>query len=144
MAVRWLNHLWREPHPATPDEIESLERQWGVRFPEEYKRVISNHQGMIPEPCVFDVCEGTDVFNTLLTVCEDEQWQAYSARRTFEALKPHVPTGIYPFADTPGGQYICFDYRTAPVQPKIVLVTVETDIYPIADGFSEFLDKLHD
>jgi hypothetical protein len=58
-----LNYLWQEPHPATPEEIESLERQWGFDFP----------------------------------------------RNT-------------------GGSS----------------VTVETDIYPIAASFSEFLDKLHD
>lgn len=59
-------------------------------------------------------------------------------------LKPHVPTGIFPFADTPGGQHICFDYRNTPAQPTIVLVTVEMDIYPIANSFSEFLEMMHD
>ncbi|WNG36058.1 SMI1/KNR4 family protein [Archangium violaceum] len=144
MTIRWLNYLWQEPHPATLDEIELLERQWDVQFPEEYKKVVSLHQGMTPEPCVFDVGRGTDVFNTLLTLCEDERWRVYSVRGTYQALKPHVPPGIYPFGDTPGGQYVCFDYRTTPKQPKIVLVTVETDIHPIADSFSDFLAMLHD
>jgi cell wall assembly regulator SMI1 len=144
MTVRWLGHLWQEPHPATPDEIGALEREWGVRFPDEYKKIVSNHQGMTPEAPVFDVDQGTDVFNTLLTLHEDESWQAYSMRGASEALEPHVPTGIFPFADTPGGQYICFDYRNTPAQPKIVLVTVEMDVYPIANSFSELLEKLHD
>jgi cell wall assembly regulator SMI1 len=144
MAVRWLGYLWQEPHPATPDEIGSLERDWGVQFPEDYKRLIAIHQGMTPEPPVFDVDKGTDVFNTLLTIHDDEKWQEYSARRVFEALKPHVPTGILPFADTPGGQFVCFDYRKTTAQPAVVLVTVEMDIYPIAESFSEFLKKLHD
>lgn len=144
MAVRWLSYLWQEPHPVTPEEIGSLEHDWGVRFPEEYKRIAAIHQGMTPEAPVFDVDKGTDVFNTLLTIQEDERWQAHSARRAFEALRPHVPTGIYPFADTPGGQYVCFDYRNTPAQPRIVLVTVEMDIHPIAGSFSEFLEKLHD
>ncbi|WP_160174377.1 SMI1/KNR4 family protein [Archangium violaceum] len=144
MTVRWMNYLWEEPHPATPDEIGVLEHEWDVLLPDEFKRIISTRQGMTPEFPVFDVDQGTDVFNTLLTIHEEEKWQEYSARRVFEALKPHVPTGIFPFADTPGGQYICFDYRNTPAQPTIVLVTVEMDIYPIANSFSEFLEMLHD
>ena len=144
MNIQWRNYLWREPHPVSPDAIGLLERQWGIRLPEEYKRVVSMHQGMTPEPCVFEVHEGSDVLNTLLTISEDERWMAYSVRSALETLKPHVPNGIYPFANTPGGQYVCFDYRASPEQPRIVLVTVEMDIHPIANSFSEFLDKLHD
>ncbi len=44
----------------------------------------------------------------------------------------------------PGGEYLCFDYRGSPEQPGIVLVTVEMDIYPIANSFREFLDGLHE
>jgi hypothetical protein len=59
-------------------------------------------------------------------------------------LKPHVPNGIFPFAETSGGESICFDYRANPTQPRIVLVTVETFIYPLAESLTEFLNKLHD
>ncbi|AKJ02779.1 Hypothetical protein AA314_04405 [Archangium gephyra] len=59
-------------------------------------------------------------------------------------MKPHTPLGVYPFALTGSGEYICFDYRDTPSQPGIVLITVEMDIYPVANSFSEFLEKLHD
>lgn len=65
-------------------------------------------------------------------------------RKNYEVLKPHIPKGIFPFAETPGGESICFDYRSSTTQPKIVLVTVETFIYPISDNLTDFLNGLHD
>lgn len=59
-------------------------------------------------------------------------------------LKPLVPTGIFPFGKTSGGEYLCFDYRAAPEQPKVVLVTVETTIKPVANSFADFMASLHD
>jgi hypothetical protein len=68
----------------------------------------------------------------------------YSLKRIYEVLKPHIPKGILPFAETPGGESICFDYRSDPTQPKVVLVTVEAFIYPIAESLTDLLNKLHE
>ncbi len=144
MPIQWVNYLWDEPHPASSHEIEQLEAQWRVRLPDEYKSVVATHQGMSPEPGVFNVGRGTNVFNVLLTVSQTEEREEYSAMSTSEILKPHLPNGIYPFAGTPGGEYVCFDYRNSPEKPRVVFVTVEADIHPLAESFSEFLDQLHD
>jgi cell wall assembly regulator SMI1 len=143
MAVRWLKYLWDEPRLATPQEFEQLEHRWGVSLPEEYKRVAAAHQGMTPEPGVFDVGRGTNVISLLLTVSGETSQDDYSALGAFEVLKPHVPEGLYPFAETPGGEYVCFDYRESQRRPRVVLITVEMDIHPIASSFSEFLSALH-
>jgi cell wall assembly regulator SMI1 len=144
MPVRRVNYLWDEPHPANAQDFEQLEFRWGVRLPDDYKSIAAFHQGMSPEPSVFNVGRGANMFNVLLTVSPNAEREEYSAMSTFELLKPHLPNGIYPFAGTPGGDYVCFDYRASPEQPKIVFVTVEADIHPLADGFTEFLGKLHD
>ena len=52
--IRWKPYVWDTPRPATPDEVSLLEQQWGVKLPEEYKRLISTNQGMTPHPCIFD------------------------------------------------------------------------------------------
>ncbi|MBN1206992.1 MAG: SMI1/KNR4 family protein [Myxococcaceae bacterium] len=144
MTVRWEPYLGITLQPVTPRDLSQLEEEWGVSLPEDYKSLVTAHQGMTPEPCVFDVGKGASVFNVLLTIKPQEGREVYSVRRIHEVLKPLVPEGIFPFAETPGGESICFDYRTRPKDPPIVLVTVETFIYPIADTFKAFMDKLHD
>lgn len=145
MAVHWEPYLDIELQPVTPADLAQLEDEWGVKLPEEYKALVAAYQGMAPMPDVFDVGNrSTSVFNVLLTIKRHEGREGYSVSRIYEVLKPHVPEGIFPFAETPGGESICFDYRDNPPQPKVVLVTVEMFIYPIADSLTDLLNKLHD
>jgi hypothetical protein len=144
MPVRWEPYLWEEPHPANPHELELLERQWGVKLPEEYKRLVSRHQGMTPEPGIFKLGEGNDALSVLLTITVDPEKKPYSVMRVHDVLKPLVPPGVLPFAKTPGGEFVCFDYRETPHQPRVVHVSVELLITPIAESFSAFLDALQD
>ncbi|WP_157758698.1 SMI1/KNR4 family protein [Cystobacter fuscus] len=51
---------------------------------------------------------------------------------------------IFPFARTPGGEDLCFDYRGSPEQPRVVLVSVEGSVHPVANSFQEFMDGLYD
>ena len=142
--IRWKPYVWDAPRPATPHEITLLEQQWGVKFPEEYKKLISTRQGMTPHPCIFDSGKIKDVMGVLLTLVTDPDKKSYAIRDSYSLLKPYIPSGIYPFAMTPGSEHLCFDYRDSPEQPKVVFVTVETNLYPIADSFLEFLNQLHD
>jgi hypothetical protein len=144
MALRWKPYCWREPHPVPPEEFEKLERQWGVRLPEEYKRIASACQGMTPEPSAFNVGNGNDVFNALLPLIGDEEARVCAVHEAYRTLEPHLPAGIYPFANTPGGEFICFDYRDSPREPKVVHVSVELSITPVADSFRAFLEGLYD
>ncbi|WP_375772863.1 SMI1/KNR4 family protein [Archangium gephyra] len=144
MSISWDPYVWDAPHPVEPGEIESIERQWGVSLPDDYRSVVSMHQGMTPNPHIIDIGRGDSSICAFLAISEDESSHTYSIRDAYELLKPHIPLGVYPFALTGGGEYVCFDYRGAPSQPRIVFVTVETDIHPIADSFSEFMEKLHD
>lgn len=144
MSISWEPYVWDALHPAAPGELEALERQWGVSLPDEYKSIVSIHQGMTPNPHIIDIGRGDSSICAFLTISEDESSRVYSMRDAHTLLKPHTPAGVYPFALTGSGEYVCFDYRDAPRQPRIVFVTVEMDIYLIANSFSEFLEKLHD
>lgn len=144
MSVRWKNHLWQEFHPATPQDITRLEQVWGVVLPEAYKQVIATHQGMVPIPSTFQVRRGSDSMGPLLTLGPDARWgSTYCALSIHEQLKSLVPEGVYPFATTPGGEYLCFDYRGATGEPRIVLMTVEADLLPVAATFTLFLQSLY-
>lgn len=146
MEVRWRDYVWKGPRPVVgPDEVEKLEAAWGVRLPEEYRSTAHLRHGMAPEPNVFDIGDGANVFNNLLTLTSGRHESAYAISTTYELIKPYVPSGIYPFGTTPGGEYLCFDYRESSTgQPGVVLVTIEMEIYPVADSFREFLEGLHE
>jgi len=144
MTVSWQPHLWDAPRPAPAGSLEALERQWGLRLPAEYKRIVSSHQGMIPQPARFNVGRAETSLGVLLTLTEHEKWPEYSILRTCEATRHYVPSRVYPFAETPGGELVCFDYRATPDQPSIVFITVEGDLHPVAGSFTEFLSLLHD
>jgi cell wall assembly regulator SMI1 len=144
MKIKWDTYLWDEPRPMEQGELEAVEAEWGVRLPEDYKRTAALHQGMTPDPCVFNVGRGTTVFCTLLTASRHEGKESYSIQDAYAVIRPHVPPGIYPFALTSGGEDICFDYRESPDQPRIALVTTEMSIHTVANSFQEFMDRLYD
>jgi len=150
MTVHWTPRIWKRPYLATPPDVEALERAWGVKFPEDYKQVAMRYQGMTPSPDVIDIGAGNTVVSELLTLSEseDEDLRIYSMSDTYELIKDHVPQGIYPFAGTGAGDFICFDYRSNPDAPKVVFYFTEEAgeqaIHLVANSFTEFLSKLHD
>ena len=143
-AISWKPYLWDAPRPAGTGEIELLEREWGVTLPGEYKKLISANQGMAPSPCIFNVGRVEDVMSVLLTLITEPKHESYSIRDSYRILKQHIPARILPFALTPGSEHLCFDYRDSSVEPRIVLVTAEMYVHPIANSFSEFLAQLHE
>jgi cell wall assembly regulator SMI1 len=145
MNIHWEPYVWKEAHPATPAEVAKLEAAWGVQLPEEYKQIAPRHHGMRPTPNVFDIGESDNALTCLLTLTSEEPKEGYAIPTRYSGIKPYVPSGIFPFGMTPGGENICFDYREVPPgQPRIVLVTMEMEIYFIANNFREFLTGLHE
>ena len=144
MTVSWEPYVWEASHSADPDELELLERQWGVSLPSDYRRLVVEYQGMSPEPSAFNVGSGRDVFCVLLTVSFDEERAEYFLRHVYGIIEPHVPAGIFPFALTSGGEFLCFDYRLSPEHPAVVLVSVEMRVHPVAGGFSDFMASLYE
>jgi cell wall assembly regulator SMI1 len=128
--------------------VEALERELGIQLPEDYKKIAMAHQGMAPVPEVVDVGSGNTVVCELLTITNDPEFSAYSMARVYGHLKSYLPAGIYPFASTGAGDFICFDYRNSAVAPKVVFYFTEeagqSAFHPIADSFTEFLARLHD
>jgi SMI1 / KNR4 family (SUKH-1) len=143
MKSQWKPYLWDETHPVDSQVLDQFEQQWKVKLPEQYRKIASVHQGMSPEPCAFDVGTGNDAFCVLLIVSADKEKESYTISNAHHVLQPHVPAETLPFALTPGGEYLCFDYRDSPTQPRIVLVTIEMSIRPVADSFTAFMNGLY-
>jgi cell wall assembly regulator SMI1 len=148
MAVEWTPRIWQTARPATSHEVDMLERAWGVELPEDYKRIAMIHQGMAPEPCVLDIDGGNVVMSELLTISESTEFRAYSMSDTYKLIQPYLPAGVYPFASTANGDYLCFDYGGSPSAPRVVFYFTERAgeeaLRPVADGFSDLLARLHD
>jgi cell wall assembly regulator SMI1 len=144
MGVRWKPYVWKEPRPVEPGELEKLESDWGVRLPEDYKQLVSLHQGMTPKPSGFKVGRGENAFSVLLTVSSHQGKESYSVPKVYQTIRQYAPPGIYPFGSTPGGEDLCFDYRQSSGQPRVVLVSVDASIHAVANAFQEFLEGLFD
>ncbi|MFY0528855.1 SMI1/KNR4 family protein [Archangium gephyra] len=148
MTVQWIPRVWKIARHATAHEVEALERAWGVELPEDYKRVAMMHQGMAPEPCVLDTDRGNVVMSELLLISESEEFRAYSMSDTYKLIHPYVPVGVYPFASTANGDFLCFDYRGSPSAPRVVFYFTEASgeeaIEPVAEDFTHLLSRLHD
>jgi len=148
MTVTWETYVWDSPRPATLDEVEALEQEWGISFPDDYKRVVMEHQGMSPNPCVLDLGRSNTAVSELLTLRMDPSRRSYAMLHVYSLIKNLVPAGIYPFAGTGTGDYLCFDYRSSATAPKVVFYFTEAlgedALYPVADSFTDFLSKLHD
>ncbi|MFY0565568.1 SMI1/KNR4 family protein [Archangium lansingense] len=145
MNIRWQPYVWKEAHPVESVEVEKLEAAWNVQLPEEYKQLAPRHHRMRPTPNVFDIGESDNAFTCLLTLASEEPKEGYAVSSRYSIIRAYVPPGIFPFGMTPGGENICFDYRDAsPGQPRIVLVTIEMEVYFIANNFREFLEGLHE
>lgn len=110
--------------------IESFALSLGVTFPPEYIELISKHDGLYPEISDFDYVD-TDGELNISTV----ELGGYLHEPRIEGMQ--FPEGdddyegkLIGFGATPGGNFICFDYRLPWIkdQPKIVLV-LHDDFY---------------
>lgn len=148
MTISWRPYVWKTVRPATLQDIAKVEQEWGVSLPDDYKSLAVTHQGMAPTPSVLDIGRGNTVVCELLTLSFDEEHWASSMLDVYPSIQDYIPRGIYPFAATGAGDFICFDYRSDRNAPKVVFYFTEEAgeqaIRWVADSFSDFLSKLHD
>jgi cell wall assembly regulator SMI1 len=158
--VKW-KYLER---PVSEQEIRKVEEELNVTFPADYKQCVQVNHGASPEQFVLDV-EGIErAFGSLLMVNTPES--ASDIVRTYESYKDTLPKDIIPFADDPGGNLVCFDYKDHKGNPIIVFweheeacekeILMEEEnlteeeaeqvarenIFYVADTFTELLQKL--
>lgn len=139
------------------DIIEAFAKARGITFPPAYIELISKHDGFYPEIGCFDFIDTNGELNI-----SNVEFGGYMHTPHIEGMQ--FPEGdddyegkLVGFGSTPGGDFICFDYRFpwANDQPKIVLV-LHDDFYDyginenkrrilyLADNFVHFIDSLHE
>ncbi|MCK8823441.1 SMI1/KNR4 family protein [Fuchsiella alkaliacetigena] len=125
--------------------IKTVEEKFGVIFPANYKEIVKENNGAQPVPDVYDF-EGRKeaVMNSLLHFNLEEQGNIIDV---YEKMKDRLPELVYPFANDPFGNLICFDYRNNSKNPEVVFWNheeTEGAISHICDSFNELLFKLYD
>lgn len=117
--VRW-SYIIREPDLKV---IKSVEQLLAVKFPDDYIQCILNNHGGQPEPSRFNFGDkDATSFGELLTF--DTAHRNYILK-IFNSIKEMLPDGVIPFANDPGGNYICFDYNEKGNNPVIVFLDHE-------------------
>ncbi|MBN6494632.1 SMI1/KNR4 family protein [Acinetobacter pittii] len=146
------------PNGAINKEIiENFAATLEVTFPPEYVELISQHDGIYPEISSFDY---VDIYGELNI--STVELGGYLHEPRIEGMQ--FPEGdddyegkLISFGSTPGGNFICFDYRFPWIkdQPKIVLV-LHDEFYDfgmnegkrkvlyLADNFMHFINSLHE
>ncbi|MDW4511787.1 SMI1/KNR4 family protein [Priestia megaterium] len=145
MNIEW---LFCSEQEATLKEVVEVEKKFGVKFPMDYiDCILENHEGY-PSRNAFDYGKVKGAaFNHLLSFNQQEIDYLVQVR---ENIKDRLVDGVYPFADTPGGDYLCFDYRTNEANPCIVYwdhelahEDPEKGLFFVANTFTELLSKLY-
>ncbi|MBA2858721.1 hypothetical protein HNP93_001422 [Methanococcus maripaludis] len=146
MEIKWVS----VGKPLETYEIIEVEEFFGIKFPNDYVECLKVNAGGCPKPEVFDFKNHKEaVFNRLFTC--DKADSHYFILDNYYAIKDRLIDNIYPIADDPFGNCICFDYREGNDKtPKIVFWDHEiaygnpkNAISYICDSFSELLSKLY-
>ncbi len=141
---------WGSTHGEVPGEsVIQVEKALGIKFPEDFVECAVKNHGGYPSRDVFDFVnhEGA-VFNRLLSFNPEKKTYILNV---YNWIRDRLVEGIYPFADDPFGNFICFYYRNpedkAPAivfwDHEIAYEDPEKAISPVCNTFTELLSKLY-
>ncbi len=146
-------------------KINDIGLQLGFQLPQEYIDCVKINGGASVLPEEFDVGDVERCFGSLFSF--DEESSEYIVKK-YEIYKPTIPRKIFPIANDPAGNLICFDYKDHEENPIVVFWEHENaaekkmlieeeglteeqaeerareNVYYVADTFTDFLNKLHD
>lgn len=152
MNITWINDTWSEDHPATQNQVKTIETKFKIKYPKNYLDVAIINQGKMPESCGVPVGSGEAMLATLLnfqnTPDEDSHFSSIIRKQKQISDEKYSPL-IIPFAEAGGASLFCFDYRKTRDNPQIIFIDWdyfgdgdEEAIIPVAKDFTEFLSIL--
>jgi hypothetical protein len=135
------NLTWKySKRPLNDTEIHKLERKIGYRLPKEYMAILQEHHGARPSKKKFDTKKSKGMLlKTFLPITNEYQINILSVKKWIK-----LPNIMVPFASTPNGDYLCFDYFSPKSSPAIVLWNHEKrekDLISIS--FDKFINDLY-
>lgn len=150
--------IWHDEGSVSRVIIERFAQQAGVRFPETYISLISQHDYLYLEDNIFDFVnsDGEKDERDIVFFGYKSEIADGSSIHTDSQINDEYAYGnqIIAFGCSGNGDYICFDYRHHSNEPSIVLMyhdhfiedgsgNIRMQVSHIANNFDEFLLKLH-
>ncbi len=112
-----MNWLY-EKKLKNPQSISEVETIFGIKFPQDYKKIVLEHNAATPSPNTIDTKRETGkAFGEILNFNLDAKENIISL---YEELKSKIPNNVFPIAIDPGGNFLCFDYRESEDNPKVL------------------------
>ncbi|MDZ5783371.1 SMI1/KNR4 family protein [Marinococcus luteus] len=126
----------------TENDLYELESLFKIELPREYKKILRECNGGRPRFNVYDsLTEKERMVKGLLPIGEEYNNNPLQVK---DLLEKKSLERLVPFAEDPGGNYLCFKYINTAAAPKVVLWEHETNnTEEVADSFEEFLGKLY-
>ncbi|EIT87192.1 hypothetical protein A374_01499 [Fictibacillus macauensis ZFHKF-1] len=123
-------------------EIIEVERLFGFKLPDDYKKCVMKNNGGFPEPNTFD-CDDDggieSVFNDLISFTNKDL--------NIKMFSEFSKRGLLPFGRDPFGHLLCFDYNENIDCPRVVFYNCEETgsilVTPICRTFTDLLNRLY-
>lgn len=128
--------------PAKEQDIQAVERKFGIQFPDDYREVAKISHGEMPDPYSIDFGGMFGkIFGFLLSF---DKKSPINIERVYDDIKDALPEKVFPFAEDRFGNFYCFDYRHGN-DPIIVYWYHETfRLTKVCNHFSEIEDMLYE
>ncbi|MER2107075.1 MAG: SMI1/KNR4 family protein [Solibacillus sp.] len=124
--------------------IEKFEQQYNVKFPLQFKVLVTNNNAARPEPYIIDA-EKTKEIPAKALLSFDEHHKPEDIWSSYEAIKGRLPVNIIPFMSDEGGNYFCLDLDPLEEVKAIVYWSHEgNQVEKVADNLEEFISKFYD
>ena len=147
--TRW--EEYSKAGPATPEQIARVEARVGHTFPEDFKRALREHQGMIPRPNGLRLRPDRPRkgFGALGHCVEGKSG---NIARTWELMRAWVddpyPSWLVPISTAKGQAHFALDFRASEDSPTVVYVNPDLSsdapgfITPVASSFTDLLEMM--
>lgn len=123
------------------NSIAQVEYEFGKELPKDYKDLIIEYNSGSPNPNTLDTKNKKGkAFGELLNFNLDEKDNILD---NYSWIKDKLPSKVFPITVTPGGDYLCYDYRESSENPCIIYWDHEQN-FNIVDGEIETLDTPHE
>lgn len=146
-------------HTYRPSEvvIRENEESWRVELPEEFRQLLKEYNGGVPEKREFMCGKQARMIVRFLCVLEDyaeDDYACYDINVVLTQLEGRIISNpdligyeIIPIAELFSGDLLCLDYRESGTPNVCVWFHEESDelrpsTYKVAETFSEFMKML--
>ncbi|WP_026691851.1 SMI1/KNR4 family protein [Peribacillus kribbensis] len=126
--------------PLVIKDIEKLEFDFQISFPLAYKKILYHYHGGRPNKRRFITYTRKErVIKSFLPIKQDYTVNVYEVRTWLK-----LPKTMFPFANTPSGDYLCLCSGEGETEPIVVLYHHEIDgVEYVSKNFQTFINAIY-